>query len=320
VDNFGDLLFNQYWWTAVLNSMRYSFLVLALTFLPPIVLAIMLQEIPRGTLIFRTIFYLPAVIAGLVTILLWKQFYEPSENGSLNAVVMRVPAVVFLGAGVVLLVFACIFARRLLYHDMRRAAVLFVFAGLLLFVSCGAMASPILFRPEEGFLQSLLHLPSRLFAITPEPYRWLSNPKTSMLSCVIPMVWAGMGPGCLLYLAALKGIPDEYFEAAEIDGSSFMDRIIHVVFPILRPLITINFVGAFIASWYTAAGNILVMTGGGAGTEVVDLHIWFKAFTFLKFGPATAMAWVLGFMLVGFTVHQLRILSRLEFRTTGAKE
>ncbi|MDI9586787.1 MAG: sugar ABC transporter permease, partial [Acidobacteriota bacterium] len=320
VDNFGDLLFNRYWWTAVWTSVRYSFLVLALTFLPPIVLAIMLQEVPRATLLFRTIYYLPAVISGLVTVLLWKQFYEPSETGSLNAVVMHIPAIVYLAVGLIILVLAVTFARRLLYHDMRVGAACFVAAGLLLLATCVTLAAPILFRSDETLMQSILLIPSRLFSVVPEPYRWLSNPKSAMLSCVIPMVWAGMGPGCLIYLAALKGIPDEYFEAAEIDGGNFMDRIIHVVFPILKPLITINFVGAFIASWYSGAGNILVMTGGGAGTEVVDLHIWFKAFTFLKFGPATAMAWVLGFMLIGFTLHQLRILSRLEFRTTGAKE
>ncbi len=61
------------------------------------------------------------------------------------------------------------------------------------------------------------------------------------------------------------------------------------------------------------------MTGGAANTEVAGLHIWFKAFTYLQFGPATAMAWMLGFMLIGFTVHQLRILSRMEFKTTGGK-
>ena len=320
VDNFGDLLFNNYWWASVWNSVRYSFLVMTLTFLPPIILAILLQEVPRATLLFRTIYYLPAVITGLVTILLWKQFYEPSERGSLNAVILQIPAIVFVGAGITLLVLGIVFAQRLLYHDMRLAAGGFVFAGFLLLFTCGAMASPILFRPDETIMQSLLQIPFRLFDVTPEPYRWLSNSKTAMLSCVIPMVWAGMGPGCLIYLAALKGIPDEYYEAAEIDGSGFMDKIIHVVFPILRPLIIINFVGVFIGSWYTATGNILVMTGGGAATEVVGLHIWFKAFTFLKFGPATAMAWVLGFMLIGFTVHQLRILSRLEFRTTGNKE
>jgi multiple sugar transport system permease protein len=133
------------------------------------------------------------------------------------------------------------------------------------------------------------------------------------------MVWAGMGPGCLIYLAALKGIPDDYYEAADMDGATFIDKILFIIFPMLKPLLIINFIGAFIHSWYGAEGNILVMTGGAANTEVAGLHIWYKAFTFLQFGPATAMAWMLGFMLIGFTVYQLRILARVEFRTTGEK-
>ena len=70
------------------------------------------------------------------------------------------------------------------------------------------------------------------------------------------MVWAGMGPGCLIYLAALKGIPEDYYEAADIDGANFIDKILFVVFPMLRALIIINFVGAFIGSWYGATCNI----------------------------------------------------------------
>jgi multiple sugar transport system permease protein len=128
-----------------------------------------------------------------------------------------------------------------------------------------------------------------------------------------------MGPGCLIYLAALKGIPDDYYEAADIDGASFIDKLLFIVFPTLKVLLIINFIGVFIGSWYSATGNILVMTGGLANTETAGLHIWYKAFTYLKFGEAAAMAWVLGFMLIGFTVYQLKILSRVEFKTTGEK-
>ena len=62
--------------------------------------------------------------------------------------------------------------------------------------------------------------------------------------------------------------------------------------------------------------NIFVMTGGGPynATRVIGLDIWYNAFVYLKFGMATAMAWVLGLMLIGFTVMQLRILSKVEFR------
>jgi len=213
-----------------------------------------------------------------------------------------------------------LFARRMWYHGMRLAAWLFTLAGLLLLVTCTGLAWPVLFRPgDESLWQSLAQVLPRLFQTTTEPHRWLGDPGTAMISCVIPMVWAGVGPGCLIYLAALKGIPEELYEAADVDGASFIDKILFVVFPILKPLILINFIGVFIASWYGATGRILAMTGGGGNTEVAGLHIFYKAFIYLKFGPATAMAWMLAFMLIGFTVYQLRILSRLEFRTTGDK-
>ena len=64
------------------------------------------------------------------------------------------------------------------------------------------------------------------------------------------------------------------------------------------------------------------MTGGGpyapyGATEVVGLHIFWEAFGYLRFGPATAMAWVLGSMLIGFTVLHLQRLSRMEFKAAG---
>jgi ABC-type sugar transport system permease subunit/ABC-type glycerol-3-phosphate transport system substrate-binding protein len=318
LDNFGDALFNRYWWNALWNSLRYSLLVLSMTFLPPIILAIFLQEVPRGRLLYRLIFYLPAVVTGIVTVLLWKQFYEPSEQGALNAVVMRIPAAGFVAAGAALLAVACAFARRLWHNEMRLAAWGFLAAGVVLFLTVAGWALPILQHPGEAFPQVLAALPGRLFQRLAEPYRWLGSADTAMFSCVLPMVWAGVGPGCLIYLAALKGIADDYYEAADIDGATFIDKILFIILPLLKPLIVINFVGLFIASWYGGEGNILVMTGGASNTEVAGLHIWFKAFTFLRFGPATAMAWMLGFLLIGFTVQQLTMLARVEFRRADA--
>jgi multiple sugar transport system permease protein len=63
LDNFGDVLWDREWWMTVWNSVRYTCLVLALTFLPPVVLAILLQEVPRGKVLLRTLFYMPAVIS-----------------------------------------------------------------------------------------------------------------------------------------------------------------------------------------------------------------------------------------------------------------
>ncbi|KKK88460.1 hypothetical protein LCGC14_2742950, partial [marine sediment metagenome] len=144
VENFGDLLWDNFWWRSVWNALRYSFLVISMTFLPPIVLAILLQEVPRGRLLFRTVFYLPAVTTGLVTIILWKQFYEPNEYGVLNTLVLKIPAIAFLALGVVLLLIALAFVRRMLYHGMRLAAWLFALAGAAMLITCAGLAKPIL--------------------------------------------------------------------------------------------------------------------------------------------------------------------------------
>jgi multiple sugar transport system permease protein len=312
VDNFANLLWDKEWWASVYNALRYSFLVVSLTFLPPVILAVLLQEIPRGKILFRTLFYLPAVITGLVVIYLWRSFYEKSEFGVLNAIVLKIPAIGFIVIGLLLFMILFFFAKRLHLHESNIVAGVCLLAGLALFWFFFAFAHRIMITSDAPFYVDL-------FRTIPDPYEWLDDPKTAMVCCVLPMVWAGMGPGCLIYLAALKGIADDFYEAADIDGATFIDKILFVVIPILKPLLIIQFVGVFIRSWQNSA-FILAMTGGSKGTEVAGLHIFYKAYLYLKFGPATAMAWVLGFMLIGFTVHQLRILSRLEFKTTGNKE
>ncbi|MEO6847448.1 MAG: extracellular solute-binding protein [Chthoniobacterales bacterium] len=146
---------------------------------------------------------------------------------------------------------------------------------------------------------------------------WPDDPFLAMISCVIPTVWAAAGPGCLIYLAALKTIPEEQFEAAEIDGAGFWHKTLNIVYPGLKSLILINFIGAVILIFQTSQ-NILIMTAGGPNraTEVTSLLIFYEAFLRLKFGTSTAMAWIIGSILVGFAVIQLRKLSQMEFKTS----
>ncbi|MDD2241392.1 MAG: extracellular solute-binding protein [Kiritimatiellae bacterium] len=316
LDNFANLLWDPDWWQALLTSARYSVLVIALTFIPPVLLAILLQEVPRGKVLFRLIFYLPATITGLVVILLWKTFYEPSEAGLMNRLVMHIPAWAWLALALLVALATLHLTRRLLYHHLGKAALFVLAAGLLLATAPLAPLREIVrsYAATQGLsFYNTIAIFQMLGTPLPEPIRWLDDSRIALFSCVLPMLWAGMGPGCLIYLAALKGIPDDLYEAADLDGASFTDKILFVIVPTLRPLLIINFVGVFIASWQAEA-NILAMTAGGARTEVAGLHIFYKAFIFLRLGPATAAAWMLGCLLVGFTLYQLRILSRVEFR------
>ena len=81
-----------------------------------------------------------------------------------------------------------------------------------------------------------------------------------------------------------------------------------------------NLVGAVVGG-FQASGNIFVMTGGGPedATMTIGLYIWYNAFMFLNFGLATAMGWIMGAILIGFTLTQLNILNKLEFRSVAVE-
>ncbi len=154
-----------------------------------------------------------------------------------------------------------------------------------------------------------------LWRLMYEPFGVLSNAKLAMICCVLPAVWVGAGPGCLIYLAALKTVPTELYEAAAVDGCGFWKRLWYVTFPGIKGLIVIQFIGAFIGA-SQSAGFILVMTFGGPGeaTKVAGLHIFEKAYVMLRFGTAITMAWLLGTAMLVFTAIQLKRLSRMEFK------
>lgn len=255
LSNFASVLFDQEFWYSIWISFQYALYSMFFGFCAPILLAFLLSEVPKGKTFFRTIYYLPAVLSGVVVMFLWRSFYAP--EGLLNQ-----------------------------------------FLNLI--------------------VQVLNHVPG--IHLSEFHSAWLSDSKWALFCCVLPTVWAGMGPGCLIYLAALKTIPEELYEAADIDGAGVFKKAYFVAIPSIRALIFINFVGAVIGVMKSGGQNILVMTGGGPYTpngqsEVVGLRIWWEAFAYLRFGPATAMAWILGSMLIGFTVVQLQRLRNMEFKT-----
>ena len=247
LDNFANVLWDGTFWYSMAITIKYAFVFLLFGFCAPIVLVLLLQEIPRGKILYRTIYYLPAVISLVVVAFLWKSFYL-----------------------------------------------------------------------SEGLLNQILQ------AVGVDSHiNWLQQPKLALLCCIAPVIWIGMGPGCLIYLAALKTVPNEYYEAADIDGASIWQKIAHITLPSIKALIVINFIGAFIGA-FQSANLMFAMTGGGphtssgGATEVIGLKIFYTSFMYLKFGLATAMAWILGLMLIGFTVIQLRKLRFMEFRAVGS--
>lgn len=138
-----------------------------------------------------------------------------------------------------------------------------------------------------------------------------------MLCVVIPMVWAGSGPGSILYLAALKTVPDDLYEAADIDGAGNWHKVFYITLPRLKFLIVIQFIAAVVGAFKGGTNLILALTGGGPNhaTLILGLKIFFTSFVELRFGLGTAMAWILGALLIWFAAHQLKMLARAEFKS-----
>lgn len=124
---------------------------------------------------------------------------------------------------------------------------------------------------------------------------WVSNPNTALYTLIILAVWQ-FGSPMLIFLAGLKQIPQEYYEAASTDGAGAIRKFFSITVPMLTPLIFFNLilqmVGAFQA--FTPA---YVVSGGNGGpldaTLFYTLYIYQQGFGQLEMGYASAMAWML---------------------------
>lgn len=209
--------------------------------------------------------------------------------------------------------FGKVFFRTIYYLPAMTSPILIAFLWKQFYDKSDAGLLNTVFHP---FIMHIINPVLTLIHVAPlkETHDWLGDPSLAMFAVVLPGIWAAAGPGSILYLAALKNIPAERYEAADLDGASWWKKIRFITLPGLKPLILINLLGVFIGG-FKAMENIFVLTGGGPlySTQTLGLEIWTNAFLFLKFGYATAAAWVMGAILVGFTLIQIRFLLRMRF-------
>ncbi len=161
-----------------------------------------------------------------------------------------------------------------------------------------------IYDPDYGFfnyLLSLVGIPKVL---------WLQDPDIALWSIVLSTVLIVPGSGVVLYSAAMGSIPQEYYEAAEMEGANGLQRLWHITFPLLKPTTL------YLTVIYTIAGfqifeRVYIMTGGGpinSTTTIVQL-IYMTAFSDFNYGKASAQALILFAIIALFSVIQFRFLS-----------
>jgi ABC-type sugar transport system permease subunit len=142
---------------------------------------------------------------------------------------------------------------------------------------------------------------------------WLTNSSTAMPAIIMVTVWRFAPYFMVVFLAGLLAIPEEYYEAAQIDGAGRLRRFWHVTLPQLSPIVFF----VIVVSGLLCARIFLmpfIITGGGPGnaTRVLSMLVYETGFSYLKMGRAAAISVVLFAIALSFTLGQMKLFARSE--------
>jgi len=236
--NYNNLLSDRIFLLALRNTAYFVIVTVIFQSTIPLLVAVLVNSNIRGSVVFRTIYFMPVVISLAITGMLWSIIYEPNF-GVLNS---------FLSA-----------------------------IGL------------------EGLTKL-----------------WLADRNTVIPSLIAVSIWQSLGFYLVIYFAGLQGIPQELYEAAEIDGANAWQQLIRVTVPLLAPVITVVVVLNTINGIKTF-DQIWVMTAGGPNhaSETLGTYLYTVAFgsggsSNPQYGYASAIGMVILVLAFIFSMMQIR--------------
>ncbi len=173
------------------------------------------------------------------------------------------------------------------------------------------------FFQDQGLINSVLELLGKT------GQAWLQDPKWAWFAIVLTNVWYSYPFFMVTILGALQSIPAELYEAAEVDGASWWQRLFNITLPLLRPAVIPVIVLSSITT-FQMFGTVWAITGGGptrgagapGATELVMIYAYKQVFQTSAYGRMGAFAVIMFVFLFGATLYSLRI-SRI---TKGAYE
>ncbi|HEY3321239.1 MAG TPA: sugar ABC transporter permease [Planctomycetota bacterium] len=236
--NFEEIVQDAVFWKVLRNTFVYAALSIPLGLLMALGLALAMNGVRRGQASYSVVFYLPQLIPGTVTAILFMWIYHP-EFGLLNCAL----------------------------------------------------------RP---FMQ--------LFYGKWEAPAWLKDPDWALPSLVFMGLW-GVGQMAFIYLAKLQDVPQEMYEAAEIDGASTWQKIRYITIPMISPIIFFNVIMAIIGAFQLFTEPYIISPEGQPARSLyfLPVYIFDHAFQFLRMGYACAMSWILFVIILTLTLLAFRM-------------
>jgi multiple sugar transport system permease protein len=146
---------------------------------------------------------------------------------------------------------------------------------------------------------------------------WMSNPDWSKPGLILLGMW-GMGGTIVIYLSGLQDVPVNLLEAAELDGASWWQRLLHVTIPMISPITLFNLITGVIGEFQYFAQAYVFRGSHGLGfplnsTLFYSVYLYQNGFLWLKMGYASAMAWILFIIILICTILLLKISDRFTY-------
>jgi len=172
----------------------------------------------------------------------------------------------------------------------------------------GSVAISVLWKQvfdKEGIFNAGL----RYFGINGP--NWIADPNYAIYSLAGLSVWQ-FGAVMIIFLAGIKQIPNDLYEAATVDGAGVIRKFARITLPLLTPVIFFNLTITLIQAFQTFTKAYIISNGSGGpinSTLLYSLYLYIKGFTFLEMGYASAMAWLL-LVIIGAVTGLLFLTSR----------
>lgn len=165
-------------------------------------------------------------------------------------------------------------------------------------VICGVavgLAWTFIFNSEFGIINKFLEI----IGLENLQHVWLGDKKVAMICIVIVVMWQFIGYHMIIQIAAMKNIPESYYEAAKIDGAGEWQQFRRITFPLIKPILKVDAV-LIITAALKYYDLVAVMTKGGPdhATELLSTYMYFQGFRTLKYGYSSAIGVVLLFLCI----------------------
>jgi len=182
----------------------------------------------------------------------------------------------------------------------------------------GSVAVAVMWRQifgRQGFVNAIGE------ALGMPPVNWLGNPDTAIWTLILLAIWQ-FGSPMLVFLAGLRQIPQELYEAAAIDGASNSQKFFRITLPLLTPIIFFNLVMQTISGFKVFTQAFIVTQGRGAPLDTTlfySIYLYNRAFDAFQMGYAAAMAWVMLLIIAVLTAISFKLSSYWVYYETDVR-